>query len=38
MNDIENWRLQQENTSKPFPYYVPIRGDNLKEKDCLMAI
>ncbi len=22
----------------PFPYYVPTRGDNLKEKDCLMAI
>ena len=21
-----------------FPYYVPARGDNLKEKDCLMAI
>lgn len=21
-----------------FPYYVPTRGDNLKEKDCLMAI
>lgn len=22
----------------PFPYYIPTRGDNLKEKDCLMAI
>ena len=22
----------------PFPYYVPTRGDNLKEKDCLMDI
>lgn len=22
----------------PFPYHVPTRGDNLKEKDCLMAI
>ena len=22
----------------PFPYYVPTRGDNLKEKDCLMSI
>lgn len=98
-DDIANWRLQQENTSKPFsyvfpqmpprfrrccafakvvfliqwgcfasfclgsmmlfvpvivfgkdvelsaitdnhpfPYYVPARGDNLKEKECLMAI
>lgn len=23
---------------QPFPYYVPARGDNLKEKDCLIAI
>ena len=23
---------------RPFPYYVPTRGDNLKEKECLMAI
>ena len=22
----------------PFPYYVPTRGDNLKGKECLMAI
>ena len=22
----------------PFPYYVPTRGNSLKEKDCLMAI
>ena len=23
MDDIANWRLQQENTSKPFPYVFP---------------
>ena len=22
----------------PFPYYVPTRGDNLKEKECLLDI
>lgn len=22
----------------PFPYYVPTRGDNLKEKECLLTI
>ena len=23
---------------RPFPYYVPTRGDKLREKECLMAI
>ncbi len=29
-DDIADWRLQQENKSKPFPYYVPTRGDYRK--------
>lgn len=37
-DDIANWRLQQENTSKSFPYYAPIRRNNLKEKECLRNI